>query len=93
MLDQTIRSDNGKEFKSKEILDLYSSLGVKQQLAYPYTPEKNARVERKHRNILNVARALQMQTTIPLKLWGNCILAAVFLINRTPSKTIENITP
>lgn len=43
------------------------------------TPEQNARVERKHQHILNVARALMMQSAVPKYLWSYAVLHSVFL--------------
>lgn len=54
---------------------------------------KNGRVERKHRHILNVARACLFQVQLPSTLWGESILFASHLINYTPSQFLQGKTP
>ena len=56
------------------------------------TPQQNGRVERKHRHILKIARALLFQASLPTKFWGECVLVAVHLINRKPRKILVGKT-
>lgn len=90
---KVIRSHNGGEFTSNKFKQLVNDLGVIQQFSYPHTRAQNARVERKHRHLLNVARALHFQANVPLIYWGECILTASYLINKTPSKVLDIKTP
>ncbi|CAA7053596.1 unnamed protein product [Microthlaspi erraticum] len=86
-----LRSDNGTEFTC-----LTSGLreqGIIHQTLCLGTPQQNGRVERKHRHILNVARALLFQSSLPVKFWGESVLAAAYLINRTPSSVLKGKTP
>lgn len=86
-----MRSDNGTEFTcmKKYFLDH----GIVFQTSCTTTPQQNGRVERKHRHILNVARALHSQGNLPIEFWGECVLTTGYLINRTPSTVLNGKTP
>ena len=71
----------------------FSANGIIHQTSCVATPQKNGRVERKHRHILNVARSLLFQANLPIKFWGESVLAAAHVINRTPSSLLGGKTP
>ncbi|XP_056695786.1 uncharacterized protein [Spinacia oleracea] len=53
----------------------------------------NGRVERKHRSLLEIARALRFHSGLPKKFWEECVLTATHLINKPPSKVLNWKTP
>jgi hypothetical protein len=86
-----LRSDNGAEFLSME--SYFNEHGIIFHHTCPYTPQQNGVVERKHRHLLNVARALRFQANLPLKYWGESIQTACYLINRLPTPLLSLKTP
>lgn len=59
----------------------------------PYTPQHNGIVEIKHRHLLEIARALRFESGVPIKLWGECILTACYLLNLLPTDVLNGISP
>ncbi|CAM8984340.1 unnamed protein product [Rhodiola kirilowii] len=90
---KTFRSDNGTEFFNDTLAQFFSDRGCIQQSSCPYTPQQNGVVERKHRHLLDVARALRFQANLPKVFWGDCVLSATYLINRSPSVVLNFKSP
>ncbi|XP_074336283.1 uncharacterized protein LOC141673437 [Apium graveolens] len=90
---KVMRTDNGTEFLNKLLASIYNALGIIHQTSCVYTPQQNSLVERQHRHILNTARALQYHAGLHIHFWGDCILTAVYLINRTPTPVLKGKTP
>ncbi|XP_071687657.1 uncharacterized protein [Rutidosis leptorrhynchoides] len=88
-----IRSDNGTEFLNNKMADFLKTKGIIHQTTCAYTPQQNGVVERKHRHLLNVARALMFQGGLPLNMWSECVLTACYLINRTPTAVLNGKSP
>lgn len=88
-----VRCDNGGEFTSNSMVVFYNKNGILLETTCPHTPQQNGVVERKHRHLLETARALRFEANIPKRFWGECILTAAYIINRLPSKVINNKTP
>lgn len=60
-----VRSDNGTEFTYMKTY--FRDNGIIHKTSCVGTLQQNGRVERKHRHILNVARALRFQAQFPIQ--------------------------
>ncbi|XP_074345088.1 uncharacterized protein LOC141684147 [Apium graveolens] len=90
---RTIRSDNAAEFKDALCTQYYAEKGILHQKSCVHRPQQNARVERRHRSVLEISRCLRFQAFLPLEHWGECVLTAVYLFNRLPTPVLGNKTP
>ena len=61
------RSDNGSEFTSGPMHEFHLEHVIIWEGSCMDTPQQNGRVERKHRHILNMARALRFQVHLPIQ--------------------------
>ena len=62
---KVLRSDNGREYFTKNLSDFFSQKGFFQQSSCVRTPQQNGIVERKNRHLLDVARALLFTHKVP----------------------------
>lgn len=58
-----------------------------------HTHQQNGSAKRKHRHIVETGLALLAHAHVPLKFWDEAFLTATYLINRLPSRVIDNTTP
>ncbi|KAJ0703042.1 putative RNA-directed DNA polymerase [Helianthus annuus] len=90
---KVFRSDNGTEFVNNQMNSFFKEKGIIHQTSCSYTPQQNGVAERKHRHLLNIARALMFQGGLPLRFWSDCVLTVVYLINRLPSSVLVGKSP
>lgn len=88
-----IRTDNAGEYDDKQCKPLFQSLGIVHETSCADTPQKNGRVERRHRNLLEMARAIRFQSGLPAQYWGECIMTVVHITNLLPTPVLNNVTP
>lgn len=88
-----IRSDNAKEYVSKEFSEYLKSHGIKRQLSVEYTPQQNGVADRANRTLVEMARCMLLQSGLPKSLWGEAINTASFVRNRCPTRALNGITP
>ncbi|WCJ28653.1 Retrovirus-related Pol polyprotein from transposon RE1 [Euphorbia peplus] len=90
---KAVRTDNGTEFTSQQTQKVFHSFGVVHQKTCVYTPQQNGTVERRHRSLTTVARALLKESHLPIKFWGEAMMQATIIINLSPTQVLHWKTP
>lgn len=86
---KTIRSDNGGDFLNENCRSLFQNLGITHQTSCSFTRQQNERVERKHGQLLNIARVIRIQGSVLNIYRGYYILMTCYLVNLLPSKVLQ----
>ncbi|KAJ9536538.1 hypothetical protein OSB04_un000290 [Centaurea solstitialis] len=72
---QTVRTDNGTEFKNTVLKSFYNSFGI--------TPEQNGVVELRNRTLVEAARSMLAESQLPQYLWAEAVNTACYTQNRS----------
>lgn len=76
-----------------KVKNFFKTYGTIRQTSCVRRPQQNSHVERKHRHILEIARAFRFQYVVRLVNWGECVMTAGHIIYRLASPFIDNKTP
>jgi len=90
---KALRTDRGGEFTSNLFSVFCSEGGIKHYTTTPYTPQQNGVVERRNQSVVEMPRCLLKTMKVPSVFWGEAVRTAVYLLNRSPTKALNNITP
>ena len=88
------RSDGGGEYGSTELQKWFELKGIHHEKTNPYTPQENGVAERDNRTLVEMARSMLSDAGLPKMFWGDAVLYAAYILNRTPSRSLaDDITP
>ena len=59
----------------------------------PYTPQQNGVAKRKNYTLKEMANCMLQSKELSLNYWAEEINCANYILNRTPTKALKNITP
>ncbi|CAL9003906.1 unnamed protein product [Prunus brigantina] len=90
---KSLRSDRGGEFMSNEFLAHCSEARIQRQLTVAYSPQQNGVAERKNRTVIEMAKSMLHEKSLPYEFWAEAVHTAVYLLNRCPSKSLKKMTP
>jgi len=86
-----MQTDWGGEYQ--KLNSFFQRIGISHHVSCPYAHQQNGSAKRKHRHIVEVGLSLLTHASMPLKFWDEALITATYLINRLPSKVINNETP
>jgi hypothetical protein len=88
-----LRTDNGIEFTAPEFASYCADEGVQRHYSTSYSPQQNGVVERRSQTVVGMARALHKQRRMSAVFWGETVVTAVYILNRSPTKALNGRTP
>ncbi|CAL2227983.1 unnamed protein product [Prunus armeniaca] len=88
-----LRSDRGGEYTSNEFNRFCDEMGMERQLTVAYSPQQNGVAERKNRTIVEMAKSMMFEKSIPLEFWAEAVNTVVYILNKCPTKALVKKTP
>ncbi|GAU28814.1 hypothetical protein TSUD_21510 [Trifolium subterraneum] len=88
-----LKTDGGGEYVSKVFSEFCEAEGIVHEVIPPYTPQQNGSAERRNRTIMNMVRCMIRSKHLPKELWGEAVNTACYVLNRCPTKRLNNVTP
>jgi hypothetical protein len=89
---QVLRTNNGDEFTSAEFTAYCVDEGIQRHYSASYSLQQNGVVEHRNHTMVATARALLKQEGMSAEFWGEAVMTAVHLLNRSPTKSLEGKT-
>jgi histone deacetylase 1/2 len=86
-----VQTDWGGEYQ--RLNSLFQRIGISHHVSCPHAHQQNGSAERKYRHIVEVGLSLLAHASMPLKFCDETFLTTVHLINRLPSRVINQDTP
>jgi transposase InsO family protein len=81
------------EFTATEFAAYCADEGIQRKNSTPYSPQQNGVVERRNQIVVAVARALLKQRSMLAIYWGEVVMTAVHLLNRSLTSALDGKTP
>jgi transposase InsO family protein len=86
-------TDNGMEFCLNEFKLLCRKEGIVRHHTIPHTPQQNGVAERMSKTIISKSCCMLSNASMGRQLWAEATSTSYYLINMSPSTTIEKKTP
>jgi len=77
----------------KEFSNFLREEDITRQLSIEYTLQQNDVAERANRTFVEMARCIMLQANLPKSMWAEVLNTAVYLRNRSATKSLNRMTP
>ncbi|GJY19510.1 putative ribonuclease H-like domain-containing protein, partial [Tanacetum coccineum] len=88
-----IRSDNGTEFKNRDMLEFCGNKGIKQEYSNARTLQQNEVAEKMNRTLIEAAKTMLADSLLPTSFWTEAVSTACYIFNRVRVTKPQNKTP
>jgi transposase InsO family protein len=90
---KVLRTNNGEKFCGNKFEELCKKCGIARQKTTPYTPRQNGVAERMNMTSMEKARCMLSGVGLGQEFWAEAVGTACYLVNRSPSSTLDEKTP
>ncbi|KAJ9686475.1 hypothetical protein PVL29_015399 [Vitis rotundifolia] len=90
---KSFRTDNARDYFNQILSPYFQSQGILHDLSCVNKPQQNGVAKRKNGHLLNTTRVLLFQGNVPKSYWGKVVLTATYMMNRIPSRVLDNKSP
>jgi hypothetical protein len=90
---KALRDDKGGEYMGKEMDNFLKEHGIMREHTTTATPQQNGVAERSNRIFDEGITSMLNEASLPGSFWGDALGAFVHVLNRSPSSSLDGITP
>lgn len=90
---KTLRTDNGGEYTAGKFQEHLKQHGIRHETTVPKNPEQNGTAERMNRTLVETVRSMLADAQLPKRFWAEALETATYLRNRSPAKSLDQMTP
>jgi hypothetical protein len=77
------------EYRNDQLEEWCINKGITLDYAVPYTPQLNGKAKKLNRTLVEKAKAMLFDSNLDSEMWGEAVLNAAYLLNRSPKVTIH----